>query len=148
MNDEKSFEENRHDQLTSAPKATEADAAPRIDVTTHDGVTRIDVRDDDAALDLFRKAAAVASKPFIYLSAGVGNAQFTESLRMATEAGTDFSGVLCGRATWKDGMPIYATKGLAALEDFLSTKGVENINAVNAALKGATAWYKKLGVAV
>ena len=45
-------------------------------------------------------------------------------------------------------MPIYATKGLAALEDFLSTKGVENINAVNAALKGATAWYKKLGVAV
>ena len=100
------------------------------------------------ALDLFRKAAAVASKPFIYLSAGVGNAQFTESLRMATEAGTDFSGVLCGRATWKDGMPIYATKGLAALEDFLSTKGVENINAVNAALKGATAWYKKLGVAV
>ncbi len=99
------------------------------------------------ALDLFRKAAAVATKPFIYLSAGVGNAQFVESLRMATEAGTDYSGVLCGRATWKDGMPIYATKGLAALEDFLSTKGVENINAVNAALNGATPWYKKLGVA-
>src|SRR5450432_500480 len=89
------------------------------------------------AMDLFRKAAAVATKPFIYLSAGVGNAQFVESLRMATEAGTDYSGVLCGRATWKDGMPIYATKGLAALEDFLSTKGVENINAVNAALTGA-----------
>jgi tagatose 1,6-diphosphate aldolase len=99
------------------------------------------------AMDLFRKAAAVATKPFIYLSAGVGNAQFVESLRMATEAGTDYSGVLCGRATWKDGMPIYATKGLAALEDFLSTKGVENINAVNAALTGATPWYKKLGVA-
>jgi len=99
------------------------------------------------ALDLFRKAAQVATKPFIYLSAGVGNAQFVESLRMATEAGTDYSGVLCGRATWKDGMPIYATKGLAALEDFLSTKGVENINAVNAALKGATPWYKKLGIA-
>ena len=98
------------------------------------------------ALDLFRKAAAVASKPFIYLSAGVGNAQFVESLRMAAEAGTDYSGVLCGRATWKDGMPIYATKGLAALEDFLSTKGVENINAVNAALKGATPWFKKAGI--
>ena len=98
------------------------------------------------ALDLFRKAAAVASKPFIYLSAGVGNAQFVESLRMATEAGTDFSGVLCGRATWKEGMPIYATKGLSALEDFLSTKGVENINAVNAALKGATPWFKKMGL--
>src|ERR1019366_5577976 len=99
------------------------------------------------AMDLFRKAAEVASKPFIDLSAGVGNAQFVESLRMATEAGTDFSGVLCGRATWKEGMPIYATKGIKALEDFLSTKGVENINAVNAALQGATPWFKKMGVA-
>jgi tagatose 1,6-diphosphate aldolase len=44
-------------------------------------------------------------------------------------------------------MPIYATKGIKALEDFLSTKGVENINAVNAALKGATPWFKKLGIA-
>src|SRR5579863_5862558 len=58
------------------------------------------------ALDHYREAAAVATKPFIYLSAGVGNAQFVESLNMATEAGTDYSGVLCGRATWKDGMPI------------------------------------------
>src|SRR5579871_4597757 len=63
------------------------------------------------ALNYFRQAAQVAKKPFIYLSAGVGNAQFVESLNMAAEAGTDFSGVLCGRATWKDGMPIYATKG-------------------------------------
>jgi tagatose 1,6-diphosphate aldolase len=99
------------------------------------------------ALDHFRAAAAVAAKPFIYLSAGVGNAQFVESLTMAKEAGTDFSGVLCGRATWKDGMPIYATKGIQALEDWLSTEGVKNINAVNAALAGATPWHKKLGVA-
>ena len=48
MSDEKSFEENRHDQLTSAPKATEEDAAPRFDVSEHDGITRIDVRDDAA----------------------------------------------------------------------------------------------------
>lgn len=41
-----SFEENRHDQLTSAPDATEADAAPRIDVSEHDGTTRVDIRDD------------------------------------------------------------------------------------------------------
>ena len=40
------FEENRHDQLTSAPDATEADAAPRVDVSEHDGNTRIDIRDD------------------------------------------------------------------------------------------------------
>jgi len=99
------------------------------------------------ALDHYREAAAVATKPFIYLSAGVGNAQFVESLNMAKEAGTDFSGVLCGRATWKDGMPIYATKGPKALEDWLSDQGVKNINAVNAALAGATPWSKKLGIA-
>src|SRR5690242_20882641 len=63
------------------------------------------------ALKHFKDSAAVAAKPFIYLSAGVSNAQFIESLKMAAEAGTDFSGVLCGRATWKDGMPIYAKQG-------------------------------------
>ena len=99
------------------------------------------------AMDHYRECAAVATKPFIYLSAGVSNPVFLENLRLATDSGTDFSGVLCGRATWKDGMPIYAAKGLKALEDFLSTKGVENINAVNAALKGATPWFKKLGLA-
>ena len=31
-------------------------------------------------------------------------------------------------------MPIYATKGLKALEDFLSTEGVKNIEAVNQAI--------------
>lgn len=99
------------------------------------------------ALAYYRQGAEVATKPFIYLSAGVSNKQFVESLAMATEAGTDFSGVLCGRATWKEGMPIYATKGVQALEDWLSTEGVKNINAVNDALKGATPWSKKIGVA-
>lgn len=96
------------------------------------------------ALDHFRKAAAVATKPFIYLSAGVSNAQFTESLHMASEAGTDFSGVLCGRATWKEGIPVYATKGVKALEDWLGQEGVKNINAVNDAIKSAKPWFAKL----
>jgi len=99
------------------------------------------------ALGYYREAAEVATKPFIYLSAGVSNDQFVESLHMAAESGTDYSGVLCGRATWKDGMPIYATKGVKALEDWLSTEGVKNINAVNAALKGAVPWSKKLSAA-
>jgi tagatose 1,6-diphosphate aldolase len=99
------------------------------------------------ALDHFRKAASVAAKPFIYLSAGVANAQFIESLHMAAESGTDYSGVLCGRATWKDGMPIYAQKGLAALEDFLATEGVKNIQTVNQAIAGATPWHVKTGSA-
>jgi tagatose 1,6-diphosphate aldolase len=96
------------------------------------------------ALDLFRKAAAVAAKPFIYLSAGVSNAQFTESLHMAAEAGTDFSGVLCGRATWKEGIPIYAKQGVKALEDWLAMDGVKNINAVNDAIKAAKPWFAKV----
>ena len=96
------------------------------------------------ALDHFRKAAAVATKPFIYLSAGVSNAEFTESLHMASEAGTDLSGVLCGRATWKEGIPVYAKQGVKALEDWLAKEGVKNINAVNDAIKSAKPWYSKL----
>ena len=99
------------------------------------------------ALTHFREAAAVAAKPFIYLSAGVGNAQFTESLKMAAEAGTGYSGVLCGRATWKEGIPVYGKQGLKALEEWLQREGVKNINAVNDAIKSAVPWYKKMGMA-
>jgi tagatose 1,6-diphosphate aldolase len=99
------------------------------------------------ALEYYRRAAEVAQKPFIYLSAGVGNAQFVESLNMAAEAGTDYSGVLCGRATWKDGVPVYAKQGVKALEEWLSDQGVKNINAVNDAIKSAKPWHAKAGVA-
>jgi tagatose 1,6-diphosphate aldolase len=102
----------------------------------------------DEALKHFREAAAVATRPFIYLSAGVGNQQFTESLNMAAEAGTDFSGVLCGRATWKDGVPVYAKQGLPALEEWLQKDGVRNINAVNEALRAAKPWSEKIGAGV
>jgi len=100
------------------------------------------------ALDHYRRAAQVAEKPFIYLSAGVGNAQFVESLNMAAEAGTDYSGVLCGRATWKEGIPVYAKSGVKALEDWLQDQGVKNIAAVNEAVRSAKPWYEKYGVAV
>ena len=98
------------------------------------------------ALQYFRQGAEVAKKPFIYLSAGVGNAQFVESLNMAGEAGTDYSGVLCGRATWKEGIPVYAKQGAKALEDWLGVEGVKNIDAVNAALTTAKPWYAKAGL--
>jgi tagatose 1,6-diphosphate aldolase len=102
----------------------------------------------DEARKHFREAAAAASKPFIYLSAGVGIAQFTESLRMANEAGADYSGVLCGRATWKGAIPVYARQGVRGLEDWLQREGVRNINAVNEAIRSATPWADKLGLAV
>jgi hypothetical protein len=41
-----SADDKRHDQLTTAPKSTEHDADPRIDVSKHDGATRIDIRKD------------------------------------------------------------------------------------------------------
>ncbi len=87
----------------------------------------------------------MATKPFIYLSAGVSNDEFTESLELAAEAGTRFSGVLCGRATWKDGIPVYAAEGAEAFRSWLESTGVRNIEAVNDRLQSATPWFKIYG---
>ena len=89
----------------------------------------------------FRLAAAAAQKPFIYLSEGVSNEMFSQTLELAAEAGANFSGVLCGRATWKDGVPIFACGGLSALEDWLANEGVKNIQRVNKLLKSARPWF-------
>ena len=98
------------------------------------------------AMELFRSAASVAKKPFIYLSAGVTDDIFRETLELAAEAGTDFSGVLCGRATWQDGIPVYAQKGYGALLDWLEDRGVKNISLLNEVLaKGAKPWWKIYG---
>jgi tagatose 1,6-diphosphate aldolase len=99
----------------------------------------------EQAKDFFRKAAAVTKKPFIYLSAGVSNDVFNESLELAAESGTNFSGVLCGRATWKDGIPVYAKQGAKALEDWLNDQGVKNIMNVNERLKAAKPWFSFYG---
>jgi tagatose 1,6-diphosphate aldolase len=100
----------------------------------------------DEAKQLFLDAATASSKPFIYLSAGVSNAEFTESLALAAESGVRYSGVLCGRATWKDGIPIYAKEGAAAFRSWLQSKGVENIKNVNAAVAPASPWFSFYGV--
>ncbi len=97
------------------------------------------------AKDAFKRAADVATKPFIYLSAGVSNAEFTEGLELAAESGVRFSGVLCGRATWKDGIPIYAKQGGAAFRAWLEDQGVKNIENVNDHLKPARPWFEFYG---
>jgi tagatose 1,6-diphosphate aldolase len=99
----------------------------------------------DEAKRWFLEAAEVATKPFIYLSAGVSNAEFTESLALAAESGVRYSGVLCGRATWKDGIPVYAKEGAAAFKSWLQSKGVENINNVNTAIQPASPWFSFYG---
>jgi tagatose 1,6-diphosphate aldolase len=99
------------------------------------------------ALQHFRSAAEVTSLPFIYLSAGVSNPVFIETLDLAAESGVAFNGVLCGRATWKDGMRIFAVDGADAFRRWLETTGVENIQNVNKALGAATPWKSKVETA-
>ena len=100
----------------------------------------------DEALDHFRAAASVATKPFIYLSAGVSNAEFTEALELAAESSVSWAGVLCGRATWKDGIPVYGKEGVDAFRAWLQTEGVKNIGNVNERLKRASSWFDAYGV--
>ena len=97
------------------------------------------------ALEHFRLAETMTHKPFIYLSAGVSNPVFIETLELAGESGTKFNGVLCGRATWYDGIAIYAKEGIDPFRKWLDTVGVENIENVNKALKAASPWYLKYG---
>ena len=99
----------------------------------------------DEAKAHFLAAAKAATKPFIYLSAGVSNEEFTESLALAGESGVTYAGVLCGRATWKNGIPVYGAKGADAFRAWLETEGVKNISNVNAALKTASPWFSFYG---
>jgi tagatose 1,6-diphosphate aldolase len=53
---------------------------------------------------------------------------------------------LCGRATWKDGIPIYAKQGAAAFRQWLESEGVKNIENVNARLEAAHPWFEFYGM--
>jgi tagatose 1,6-diphosphate aldolase len=102
--------------------------------------------DKQEAMDILRRAAKSTHLPFIYLSAGVDDDVFRESLVMAGEAGVPFAGVLCGRATWKEGIPVYAKHGAKGLEEWLADRGVKNIETLNDVLKQyAKPWYAAYG---
>ncbi len=93
----------------------------------------------DEAKKIAQEAAAQCEIPFIYLSAGVTIDQFLASLELVAEAGVAYSGVLCGRATWQNGVKAFGTGGEAGLRAWLLDEGVRNIKAVNERLeKGAT----------
>jgi tagatose 1,6-diphosphate aldolase len=92
------------------------------------------------AIDWYRRVDAAAGRPYIYLSAGVSAPHFRESLKLAAEAGARFSGVLCGRATWQDGVVVYAREGRKALDAWLASQGTANIQAVNECLAKARSW--------
>lgn len=98
------------------------------------------------ALVAFKEQSEKTTLPFIFLSAGVSAELFQETLRFAHEAGSNFNGVLCGRATWKDGVAVYAKNGDAATREWLRSQGRKNIEDLNAVLsETATTWQTKLG---
>lgn len=96
----------------------------------------------DEALGWYRAADEAAGRPYIYLSAGVSNSEFLESIRLALAAKTRFSGVLCGRATWQDGAPAFAKGGRPAFVAWLRQQGAANIRALNELLAHATPWTR------
>ncbi|MBC6362045.1 tagatose 1,6-diphosphate aldolase [Lactobacillus apis] len=98
------------------------------------------------AKDLLKEQSEAIDLPYIFLSAGVTSEEFIAEIKMAEEAGADFNGVLCGRATWKPSIEPFAGESEEAGRKWLSTKGKENIENLNAALKGAKSWREKLSV--
>lgn len=100
----------------------------------------------EEAKAFFKEQSEATDLPFIFLSAGVSAELFQETLKFAKEAGSEFNGVLCGRATWKDAIPEFAQKGEAAAREWLQGQGKANIEALNAVLKEtATPWTNRIG---
>lgn len=98
------------------------------------------------AAEIVRAAASLSKKPIVYLSAGVSSDVFVETLEYAVECGVQFHGVLAGRATWQDGVPVYVRKGPAALEEWLNTVGLQNVKDINQVLKFAHPWQEALSM--
>lgn len=86
------------------------------------------------ALDFYKELDKSTDIPYIFLSAGVSAELFQKTLKFAKKAGSTFNGVLCGRATWKDGVEKFAQGEKEAIE-WLETRGKENITSLNEVLK-------------
>lgn len=99
------------------------------------------VHTKEEAQTFFKEQSESTDLPFIYLSAGVSAELFNETLKFAKDAGAEFHGVLCGRATWKDSVDEYVNGGEKQAREWLETQGVKNIEALNEVLKEvATPW--------
>lgn len=69
------------------------------------------------------------------MSAGVSTELFQQTLRFAHEAGSDFNGVLCGRATWAEGVSPFVKEGNEAAVDWFQTIGKEKLHSLNNVLE-------------
>ncbi len=101
----------------------------------------------EEAAAYFKQQDAATPLPYIYLSAGVSASLFQETLKFAHDAGAAFNGVLCGRATWADAVPIYMQEGEEAARNWLRTQGRQNIESLNEVLATtASSWKKRVGL--
>lgn len=83
------------------------------------------------AAEYFAEQSLATELPFIFLSAGVTATLFQDTLRFAKNSGSTFNGVLCGRATWSDGVEVFIQKGKEAAIEWLNSQGKENIYTLN-----------------
>ncbi|WP_439442634.1 tagatose 1,6-diphosphate aldolase [Listeria aquatica] len=96
------------------------------------------------ALAFYKEQSEATDLPFIFLSGGVTAERFQETLRFAKKAGSRFNGVLCGRATWKDGIEPFAREGEEATRSWLKSVGKENLEKLNRVLEvTASSWHDK-----
>lgn len=99
----------------------------------------------EEAAAYYREQSEATHLPFIFLSAGVSAEMFQETLRFAKEAGSEFNGVLCGRATWKDSVEVFVNEGSDATQEWLSTQGRQNIEDLNVVVgETATPWTTRI----
>lgn len=103
-----------------------------------DGEKREPVYDLSDICDFCRRVTELSRVPWVILSAGVDIDEFVENVRIATENGA--SGFLCGRAIWKDCVNWYPD--VEAVEQWLSTSGVDNFQRLYAASQGATPYFE------
>lgn len=89
----------------------------------------------EEAAAYFKEQSEATNLPFIFLSAGVSAELFQETLRFAKAAGSTFNGVLCGRATWANGVEPFITEGEEAAREWMRTQGKKNIQELDAVLK-------------
>lgn len=120
----------------------QAPVDPRVVAGTRSSVGRESLFSRQQALEGYRRACAGSTLPLVFLSAGVGDDTFMETLELAAEAGAPISGVASGRATWQEGLALLARQGEAAMEEWLATEGVRRVVALNSALAlSATPWW-------
>jgi len=99
----------------------------------------------EEAKNYFKEQSQATELPFIFLSAGVSTEMFQQSLILAKEAGSTFNGVLCGRATWKNGVAPYFEEGETEALNWLKAQGKENIETLNQVIKQtASSWHDKV----